>query len=565
MKARNVVAIAIAVYLLLVFFDRFVLVELLFERIATPFLLALAVALACIGAGSLALRGRRDLALNLVIGVPLFGTICFLVGLLKISSWSMVPLVGIFAGIGAVSAVRRWEFKPCTPAEFTAIALVFVAGFLAAQAPPSTLDELAYHLAVPWTWAKHGRVFELPLNSHSYFPMGVESADLPFLAILGTQGGIASHFLHLLGAIATSVLLFRLARRDGLLTAAVVTTPALAIAAGWSLVDWNLLGVSVALVIALEGDDTPAISAAIAAGLLTKYTFIPVALIAVLVTRRFRGLLPGLAAGSIFFIRNLILTANPLAPFFTALAPDVSHYRAGAFLSDYIFSGRFIDESLGASMLMGCTLAAGALSWILIAAGVLLFLLAPSARILVPFFAIPAARALQPGRVMRVLMAIAVVAQLFLIAFFTERSGVFGLLAGRVPDEQYLALARPSIATVAAVDAALPPNSRTLIVGLSETFWFRHDVRGGGNFDGPRVSHYLDAGSVEALHARLKKDGITHVAVIAAPPPTQESKKIEERETALSPDAQRTLAQTLDRYARSVTQHGNATLFALKP
>ncbi len=565
MKARSVVAIAIAVYLLLVFLDRFLLVELLFERVGIAFLFAIAAALACIGAGFIALRCRGDAVVQLVVGLPLFGTICFLVGLLKISPWTMVPIVGIFGGIGGLSLARGWTAESrCPPLEFAAIASVFVAGFIAAQAPPSTLDELAYHLAVPWTWVKNGRAIELPLNSHSYFPMGVESADLPFLTILGTGGGIASHFLHLFAAAATALLLFRMARRNGLITAAIVTTPALAVSAGWSLVDWNLLGVSVALVMALEADDAPASAGAIAAGLLTKYTFIPIAVIAVVATRRFRGLLPGVALGSIFFIRNLILTGNPVAPFFTALAPHVAHYRAGAFLSDYLFSGRFLDEGLGASMLMACTLTAGLLSWILIAAGALLFLLAPSARLLIPFFAIPAARAATPGRFLRVLIAVAVIGQLLLIAYFTDRSGAFGLLAGRVSDEQYLADARPSISTVTAVDAILPGGSRTLIIGLSETFWFEHDVRGGGNFDGPRVSRYLDAGPADALYARLKDGGITHVAVIFAPPPTQVAKKIEERETALSPAAQRALAQTLDRYAASVMQRSGATLFALR-
>src|SRR5207237_9020939 len=65
-----------------------------------------------------------------------------------------------------------------------------------------------------------------------------------------------------------------------------------------------------------------------------------------------RALLFGVVAGSVFFIRNLILTGNPIAPFLTSLAPHVAHYRAGAFLSDSIFDGRFVGGGLGASMLM---------------------------------------------------------------------------------------------------------------------------------------------------------------------------------------------------------------------
>jgi hypothetical protein len=123
---------------------------------------------------------------------------------------------------------------------------------------------------------------------------------------------------------------------------------------------------------------------------------------------------------------------------------------------------------------------------------------------------------------------------------------------------------RPSTGTIAALDASLPPQSLTLVIGLNESYWFQHRVRAGGNFDGPRVSAYLDAGSVDALYARLRYDGITHVAVVSLPPPTEDRKKIEERETVLTDAAKRTLAQMLDAHAANVSQRGTATLFALR-
>jgi hypothetical protein len=563
---RRIIAIVVAIYFLLVFFNRFVLVELFLSRVGVPVLLAVAASLACIGTGFLVRRFRAGVVVNFIVGYPIFGAICFLIGTMKISSWTMMPILGILGGIGLLAAREAGEAPATTlkPFALITLALIGISALIEAQAPPATLDELAYHLAVPWTWVKEGRAIDLPLMSHSYFPLGVESADLPFLTILGMGGGVASHFLHLLAAVAVVILLLRNTKECPILTIAIVATPALALTAGWSLVDWVLLGVALVLVNALEDDDPTTVMAAIGAGLLTKYTFIPVALIAILVTRKFRGVLPGLAIGSIFFIRNLVLTGNPIAPFLGALTPHVAHYRAGSFLSDYIFDGRFIDESLGASIFMACTLTAGLLPWVLLGAGVLLFLLAPSARLLVPFFALPAARALPPSRPMRVLLAIAIALQLFLVAFFTDRTEAFALLSGRLSDEQYLEKERPSTATIAALDAALPPESRTLVIGLSETYWFKHRVRGGGNFDGPRISAYLDAGSVDALHARLQRDGITHVAVITVPAPTEVATKVEERETALTTGAQRTLSLTLDRYARAVTQRGYATLFALR-
>jgi len=571
-NVRRIAVIAVAVYLLLVLFDRFVLVELLARRVGVPLFVALVETAALIGTGFAArgLFARRwqpetlDFSRELLVGYPIFGALCFLLGTLNVSSWSMGALLVVAAAGGVYAIVRRLETKrpqlqTIDAIPLLAIAVVIGCGLLAAQAPPTSLDELAYHLAVPWTWVKEHRAIDLPLISHSYFPLGIESADLPLFAILGQSGAIASHFLHLGAAIAATALLLRLARNNALAAAAVVATPALALTAGWSLVDFPLVGICAALV--LEEDD---VGPGVAAGLLIKYTFIPFALIVLLIRKQWRGAIGGAILGSIFFLRNLLLTGNPIAPFFTAAAPHVADYRH-AYLSDYIFSGNFVDESLGASLLAACTLSVGAVAWTLVAAGVALFFLAPSARVLLPFFAIPAARAEAPGRVMRALLVIAIAMQLLLVGWFVDRTEIFSLISGRASDEQFVAKQRPSTTTIAALDTLLPASSRTLVVGLNETYWFTHRVRGGGNFDGPRMSRYLEAPTPEALYNRLREDGITHVAVFApAPPATSDEKKIEERETALSPGAQRTLALMLDHFAASVTARERATLFTLR-
>lgn len=571
--ARRAVPLIIAAYLTLVFIDRFVLLELLVRRIGLALLLAVAAAAACIGAGFLARRGARGLAENFAVGYPIFGTICFLVGLVKISAWTMVPLLVIFGAAGVWSFLRGEPALPPVAPETekkrdrlstTALIIVLLCGFAFAQAPPASLDELSYHLAVPWTWVKEGRAIELPLLSHSYFPLGVESADLPFFATLGIDGGTASHFLHLLIAAATMALLFR---GDMLLVAAIATAPVLAVTAGWSLVDWNLLAIALVLMRATDEDDRPTANAALAAGLLTKYTFIPLAVIIIGVALwKRRTALPwiGATAGSVFFIRNAIMTGDPFAPFFSRVAPHVTGYRAGAYLSDYVFDGRFLDESFGASLLSAAAATAGLTGVYLIAAGLLLFFLAPSARILVPFFALPASRASMAWKPARAFVAVAIVVQLFLLIYVVHRVDVMALISGDRSDEEYVAKTRPSYTTINAIDASVPPDARVFVVGLNETFWFRHRVRGGGNFDGPRVSAYLDTPTPEALRERLRADGITHVAVVSAPPPTTVEKKREERETVLTAEAQRNLALTLDRYATNVTQAGNAALFTLK-
>jgi hypothetical protein len=69
----------------------------------------------------------------------------------------------------------------------------------------------------------------------------------------------------------------------------------------------------------------------------------------------------------------------------------------------------------------------------------------------------------------------------------------------------------------------------------------------------------------ESLYARLKHDGITHVAVIApVPATTAVPQKLAERDTALTPEAQRILALTLDHFASSVVSRGGATIFTLR-
>jgi len=571
LKARTIIATLLALFALLTLFDRFVLVEMLLRRAAVPLLVAFLVGVACVGVGALARRAEEaDVPLDFLIGYPLFGTVCFLVGTIKVSAWTMVPIVVLGAIVGVVKMLAGW--KPADrPAGsrrsdlwFAAVVVVIGCGFVAAQAPPSSLDEVAYHLAVPQAWALEGRAVELPLSSHSYFPLGVESADLAALVLLGANGGgVASHFLHLFAAIATSLLIAR--RTDSwLATAAIVTTPALAITAGWSLVDWPLAGLFVATFVAMERDDAHndrrTASAATAAGLLTKYTFLPFAILAWAIKRKRPYAI--VLAGLVFFVRNAILTFNPFAPFFGADAPHVSGYRALA-LADYVFEGSFIDEAIGASIVALPAFATGALALGSVGIAIVLFFLAPSSRILVPYLVVPSLTASEglKKKWFAVLIAICVVVQTFLVVWFTARGDAFSLLAGGASEAEYLRKQRSSYASIEWLNTQLPKDSRTLVVGTNETYWFARPVRGGGNFDGPRVSRYLES---LALQEQLKADRITHVAVIAAPIPTGNEQKQQERQTTLSPAAQRNLVAMLDRFAGHVTSRGDVTLFTLR-
>ena len=140
---------------------------MLIRRAALPLLVAIGVAIACVGVGALARRAEEaDLPLDLLIGYPLFGTACFAVGLLKVSAWTMVPLVVLGALAGVLKILAGWssprpavgagEGRRAIAGAFAA-AVVIACGFVWAQAPPSSLDELAYHLAVPLDGSVEGQ------------------------------------------------------------------------------------------------------------------------------------------------------------------------------------------------------------------------------------------------------------------------------------------------------------------------------------------------------------------------------------------------------------------------
>lgn len=549
LAARRIGAYIAAAVLLLLLFYRLVQVELFLRRCGAALGGAALLSLAVCGAGLLLQRGRPStLPTTFLLGYPAFGTICFLVGLIRVNRTTMGAITIAFAAVGIFAIVRRRVpvSQPIVtmPADLFAGGVLILLGalaFLAAQAPPIQLDEVAYHLSVPHEWVKEGRAAELPLISHSYFPLGSESADLPLLAFLGPmRGGIASHFLHLLAAIATAAVALRIANGSLLIVAAILSTPALAITAGWAQADWPLLGVCLVLFTAIREKDDAKISGAIAAGLLTKYTFLPFVAIAAIVSRKWRPIGSGIAIGSVFFLRNLFLTGSPIAPFLTGAAPHVGAYRQLSIVS-YVFDRMWLDEALGVASFLLPLLATGFFAAITGVLGVVLLLaLTPSSRILVPFFALPGLTAREPGRVLRSLLVAAIVAQTFIVALFINSSHPFDLLSGRQSDEEYVAQNRASFAASRWIDGQLPPDARTLVVGVNETYWFGTAVRGAGNFDSERISRYLEN------PANLARDRITHVAIMARRR-REDASKVAERETVLSPAAKAALAQLLQR------------------
>ena len=561
---------AIAALLLIWFATANGIIASAFSRLALPLTLAAVTAFASLGAGALPrllARGRFDadrLLSAVVVGHPLSGTIYFLAGCVSTSAAVMSAVLFGLAAFGAAALVMRGPRADgddrsgrTGPAFAIALALLGVAAghaAVVAQTPPVSNDELTYHLAVPWTWVLEGRVVDLPLLSHSYFPFGAESAALPALALLGQRGAIASHFLHVITAAAAMLLLFRWLRRrvSGtsavIATLAVTTTPAMLISSGWTWTDWPLLGCSIALLVALDdarGDrgSSSSVALAVAAGLLTKYSFpasaVPLLLAAFVAlpgARRLvlRGAAIGAVAGSVFAVRNLLFTGNPLAPFFEAHAAPVTRFTAGGFASR-IFDPKLADEALGVT-LVALVIASGAsllfsndrfARWAVVsggAAAAILFASGGSARIAVPALAIaaaagwPATTAFHPlGRQLwaALLVTASALQLLFTVAVSERLYNPLGLLTTSYSEESYLsnfAFFPPSVW----INANTPPDSRLLAVGLKKLFWMDSPAYGPGHYDNPRLSAYLDARDAVTLRERLRRDGFTHLVVDAS-------------------------------------------------
>jgi hypothetical protein len=584
-----------------------------------PLALALFAALAAVGAVHLIrLIIRSDpgesLWFDFLVGVPLSGTVFFLVACFSTAAPIMSAVLFAAAASGAAAVISRVKRPVSTGGvegsairalATSAIILQLAGAAIVAQLPASSLDEVAYHLTVPKTWVLEGRVVDLPLLSHSYFPFGSESAAIPALALIHDQGAAAAHFLNVAIVLTIWRCLDRWLRSKcspmlaSLMAAAILTTPAIAMTAGFAWADWPLLGTVIALLVTIDRSiraetfSKVDLALAIAAGLLTKYTFIVVlapllvGLFAVAPADRRRRIIAataiGCCGGSVFFLRNALLTGNPVSPFFDRYAPAVTQFRAR--MIDYIFDRAILDESLGPGLLI--IIAAGIASsrvWkrdrFIRAAGVslgiatlALLAIRPSARILVPPLACIALllgpstdSAIGSRRWLRnsfgALILTVVVLQLALVIYAWSSMKPLTPLIDHLTDEQYLS--RGFIyRQVVWVNSHLPPDSRALVVGLNELFWFDARVRGGGNFDGPRISAYLADGSPDDLRKRLARDGITHVALFARglEPVVEEAR---ERYTRLSPAALKNLTEVVRNHATFVDAIRPAAVYRLQ-
>ncbi len=517
------------------------------------------------------LKERPTLALAdaFLLGLPLLGCLFFLLGLMTTAPLPMGLLWGAFASYGAWELWQRLGSLSLPSfslsfAGWAALSLLVLAlglEFMVAQLPPWHLDELSYHLWVPQAWIIEGRVVELTLHSHSYFPMGIESASLPLLSMAGTLGARSMHMV--LWLLACTVLLVlvrwlhrRLSLNLALVSAAVVAcTPCLLITTGAVLVEWTLLGACLLVVVGLDDllEERPGalvlLTLAWAAGVATKYSFglfaLIVAMLGLWLFRKNSRVLKhwllcgvlGLVLGSTFLLRNLVWVGNPIAPFGVSDSPSVSSYTNGlsflSTLSSYLFQMTMFDEAMGVALplaaLFGIWIAyAGrSLEW-LRSLSVAMWLpllglasLGMAGRVLLPFLLFPALLGLlglfsllqKHPLVRRTATAVwflLAFLQLFMVMMFVETLHPFKAF---YRGEQAYMSQRRSFSRLLWLNKQLPAKSKTLIVGIQELYGSKHKVRGGGNADGPRIARYLEAKDAASLARRWQADGFTHIAL----------------------------------------------------
>jgi len=237
----------------------------------------------------------------------------------------------------------------------TILLCIAVSGFLITEillnlTPPISRDALIHHLAIPKLWLLHGGFYEIPWADFSYFPMNI---DLLYLIPLYFKNDIVPKFIHLAFGFGTGLLIYsyvknRFNRNWGLLGFLIFfTTPIIVRLSTTAYVDLGMAFFITASILAFVRwrDDgykntkwliLSAICMGLAAGskynALIAWFFLNLMLI-FCYSRDNGKTLPALKYGVVFFaitfliaspwyIKNYILTANPLYPLFDNFFKD---------------------------------------------------------------------------------------------------------------------------------------------------------------------------------------------------------------------------------------------------
>ncbi|MGQ9455493.1 MAG: ArnT family glycosyltransferase [Armatimonadota bacterium] len=287
------------------------------------------------------------------IGIGFFSLLMFLLSALQLLDSRWIPgavcVLGVF-GLGvalpsALSGTRRIIKRRRTRWQTVCgglLILLFATVLVPAMAPPamSDWDSLAYHLAVPKLWIKHGGFYYIDFVSHSNFPFLTEMLYIPGIMLDNPGAAKLVHFW--IGVLLVGTVVIT-ARRH--ISRGCAWPSALAIA-GMPIVMWEATTAYIDLATAFytltaiclllnyfdTSDQHYLTTSAICAGFcastkMTGLQLIPILLIWLLVDRRiFEGrfvwknaikfAVVGVLVCSAWHVKTFIHTGNPVYPFF---------------------------------------------------------------------------------------------------------------------------------------------------------------------------------------------------------------------------------------------------------
>jgi len=117
--------------------------------------------------------------------------------------WGVLGLFMVLAFVGWISPRYRWRWAVPTISRFNALERAagcllgasIVAGCLLALTPPVGNDTLSYHLAVPKLYLQHHGFYFIPGNIFAHYPLGSEMLYIAGLVMEGDVTAKAIHFI----------------------------------------------------------------------------------------------------------------------------------------------------------------------------------------------------------------------------------------------------------------------------------------------------------------------------------------------------------------------------------
>lgn len=274
--------------------------------------LALGVWLGC---AAVARPLKLDLLASAVVGQVLVSAALFAAGLLGLYDARLLTVAAVLlAALGYATVERprpRWSWW------WAVAGLGLLRGAVAAGAPVTDWDTLAYHLGLPKLWLLLGRHARFDWSVTAHLP---HSSEMLNLLLLAARGGEAAQWLQWVNGAA-------LVAAVGPVGGAVLAVqPPFQRVLGTGKSDLACALAAVLAVQAWRRGDLRAAGLLSGAAASLKLTGLWVLASLGLLTRSRKFVLPALLLGSLWYARNLAWTGNPVWPFFTD--PSYARQRA---------------------------------------------------------------------------------------------------------------------------------------------------------------------------------------------------------------------------------------------